>query len=195
MNAEEDASASTGCSLCHPQARVPAGYMSAGVIPESVTCQRLWTNRASHGRPGRVEIDGTSCAPAVSFSDSLPFSYLRADGFPMTATPWLRLRSFLPTGSGLYAGHAARVRRFVAALCRGRPRAAPWPDEYGKGRGLSVRRVRPRRPVAPDAYRANPDRFAVRRNSTFRRAPKKADPVLDRSRGGFRTQIPILADR
>lgn len=142
MNAEEDASASTGCSICHPQARVPAGYMSAGVIPESVTCQHLWTNRASHGRPGRVEIDGTSCVPAVSFSDSLPFSYLRADGLPMTATPWLRLRSVLPTGSGLYAGHAARGRQFVAALRRGRPRAAPWPDEYGKGRGLSVRRGR-----------------------------------------------------
>ena len=60
----------------------------------------------------------------------------------MTATPWLRLRSVLPTGSGLYAGHAARGRQFVAALRRGRPRAAPWPDEYGKGRGLSVRRGR-----------------------------------------------------
>ena len=50
--------------------------------------------------------------------------------------------SFLNTGSGLYVGHAARVRLFVDALCGairdgacGHPWRR-WPDAYAKGNAV-----------------------------------------------------------
>ncbi len=66
-------------------------------------------------------------------------------------------------------------------------------------RGLCIVGRRVRSVVSPRrmAYKpSDPDRSAERRDRTDVRAhEKEEDPLLDRSRGGFRFQIPRLADR
>ena len=63
----------------------------------------------------------------------------------MTDAQWLRIRSFMDTCSGLCVGHAARGRRFVAALCGMAQAGAPWrrwvAAEYGKRHSVYRRRA------------------------------------------------------
>ena len=58
-----------------------------------------------------VEVDWTSCEPALSSRLSIP---LRIS--PMTDVQWLRIRSFLSTGSGLRVGKKTHCRLCVEAL-------------------------------------------------------------------------------
>ena len=136
----------------------------------------------------------------------------------MTDTQGLRIRSWLATGSGLRVGKDAHGRLCVAAL-RGRARrgARGRPRTESGTRSIAVRRpgatrasshacgpsCRPSRICPP---RGGTARSGARRRRTVApgraerahmRAPKrtKAEPARGRSRGGFGTQIPLLADR
>ena len=129
----------------------------------------------------------------------------------MTEAPWLRLRPFRETCSGLRVDEAACGRLFVDALRWMTRMGAPWyprPPAYGKGNSVYRRwahgcdqGVWPRR----RAYlQADPDLSAVLLDSTVVRAHvsaagaprhKKRETARGRSRGGFRTPIPILEDR
>ena len=100
---------------------------------------------------GCVDMDWASGVPVVILQevDLLP----SPRGWPpMTATQWLRIRSFPDICSVIYVGNETRCHLCVAALCwmartgvGGRPRT-------GRGLGLSPpgRRVRSGRLAAPD---------------------------------------------
>ena len=129
----------------------------------------------------------------------------------MTDAQWLCIHSFLITCSYVRVGKETRCLLFIEALRWMARMGAPWhqlPAAYGKGNWVyrryahwCDRGIRPRRL----AYlQADLDRSAVRRDSTVVRAhvsaagtpqKKEAEPALDRSQGGFSTQIHILADR
>ena len=129
----------------------------------------------------------------------------------LTDAQWLCIRPFLRACPGIYVGNETRCRLFMAALCWMARSGASWrrlPADYGKGNSIDRRYARgcaqgvwPRRM----AYlRDEPDLSAVRLDSTVVRAhvsaagapkQKETDPALGRSRGGFGSQIHILADR
>ena len=129
----------------------------------------------------------------------------------MPDAQWHCIHSFMSTCPDIRVGKETHCRLFVEAA-RGMGRmGAPWrqlPTEYGQwnsvyrryahgcDRGVWRRRM---------AYlQADPDLSAVQLDSTLVRAHVSAagapqspgtDHALGRSRGGFGTQIPILADR
>lgn len=124
-----------------PKRGCPARSTTAGEGPalsgtaRALPVPRLTTVWASQNAPGSVEIDWTSCEPAVSPPDSHPFLRLREDRPRMTATQGLcsdRFCLLVPAYTG-----PRRARREDAHGCAcgagGRPRT-------GRERGLSVAR-------------------------------------------------------
>ena len=125
----------------------------------------------------------------------------------MTDAQWFRIRSFLDTGSGRKDAHG---RLCVEALRGMTRRGAPWrawPPAYGKGNSVYGRyaawcnqgvwpRLRAHLQTQPDVSAVWLDSPIVRMHVSAAGAPKKkgTDPARGRSRGGFGTQIHILAD-
>lgn len=108
----------------------------------------------------------------------------------MTDSQRLRIQSCL-NAAGLYVGHEARGRLCAEARCGMARTDAPWhrgPAAYGRETRSIV--ARPTGAIRPSGLQADPDRFAVRRDSMVVRAhasatgapPKETDPALDRSR-------------
>ena len=89
--------------------------------------------------PGSIEIDWTSCEPAVILPSIDLLLRLRREQPLMTDTQWLRIQPFLNACSGLYVGYEARGRRFAAVLCGMPQMGTPWRRwlaAYGKGNAV-----------------------------------------------------------
>ena len=159
----------------------------------------LFETKRQCSRLGSVEIVWASCEPAVILSKyQSPFTSPRGrspdDRDPMAPHPVLSAYLFRPIresrsartsvrGSAVRDGASGFSLAAVPAAYR-QGNAVDRRQADGCDRGVGPRRI---------AYRqTDPDRSAV---CNGRVPEKRSDPARDRSRGGFRTQIPSLADR